>query len=119
MSHEGNLAGRGCDSEAKRSHGGRGRKTWKSVPRKGRLKCSLPEAEVLWRSTRTCMYLGPMCTPAKYFCLHLDPLAMRRFQQVLAEQAQECRVKQLEDAIKEEVSASQPEAPASPALRKS
>ena len=44
---------------------------------------------------------------------------MRRFQQVLVEQAQECTVKQLEDAMKEEVSNPQPEAPASPALRKS
>lgn len=44
---------------------------------------------------------------------------MRRFQQVLVEQEQERRVKQLEDAMKEEVSASQPETPASPALRKS
>ena len=65
------------------------------------------------------MDLGPMRTPAKYSCLRLDPLAMRRFQQVLVEQAQERTVKQLEDAMKEEVSTPQPEAPASPALRKS
>lgn len=44
---------------------------------------------------------------------------MRRFQQVLVEQEQERRVKQLEDAVKEEVSTSQPETPASPALQKS
>ncbi|KAM7236094.1 hypothetical protein CapIbe_013280 [Capra ibex] len=66
-----------------------------------------------------------MCKEPGWFRLvfaarpHLLRSAMRRFQQVLAEQVQECRVKQLEDAIKEEVSASQPEAPASPALRKS
>ena len=65
------------------------------------------------------MYLGHMCTPAKLSCLHLDPLAMRRFQQVLVEQVQERTVKQLEEAMKEEVPTSQPEAPARPALRKS
>ncbi|KAM9768955.1 putative inactive 1-aminocyclopropane-1-carboxylate synthase-like protein 2 [Dama dama] len=66
-----------------------------------------------------------MCKEPGWFRLifaarpHLLRIAMRRFQQVLVEQEQERRVKQLEDAMKEEVSTSQPETPASPALRKS
>ena len=66
-----------------------------------------------------------MCKEPGWFCLvfaarpHLLRNAMRRFQQVLVEQAQERTVKQLEEAVKEEVPTSQPEAPARPALRKS
>ena len=66
-----------------------------------------------------------MCKEPGWFRLvfaarpHLLRNAMRRFQQVLVEQVQERTVKQLEEAMKEEVPTSQPEAPARPALRKS